>query len=349
MSPKTIAVVGVTGQQGGAVATHFHTLGWKVRGLTRSPSSTKAVALAARLPGIQIVQADAEDTASLKAAFRGAHVVYAMTDYWASYFGHPPELDAVKDDGRAVGEWAAAVEIRQGKNLADAAAQVLAEDGVLERYIWSTLPPVSKESGGKYTYSFYFDAKDVIKQYILAQQPALAAKASFLVLAIYTNIIALTAQMLGGVQFDPEGRVIQPTLSGVDAQHHFVDITDTGKFVEALVNAPPGKSLLGFDEEMSFADLASVMSAVTGVPVVALPVTIEQLEASGGGLGKMMGNTASFSAEFAYGAANLLAPKDVDPNIKLVTVKGALKKENWTPFVDLVKKSREALQAAASK
>lgn len=144
--------------QGGAVATHFHSLGWKVRGLTRNPKSDKSTAVAARLPGIELVQADLDDKASLKTAFRGAHAIFTVTDFFEPFLANVAAL-APKGD-RAAGEFAAAIEVRRGKNMADAAAELLAEhNSTLERYIWSTLPPVSKISGGKYTYAFNYDSK----------------------------------------------------------------------------------------------------------------------------------------------------------------------------------------------
>lgn len=66
---RTIAVVGSTGQQGGAVV---HALlqanGWKVRGITRNTSSQKAKGLAAQ--GVEMVAGDIDDTKSLISAFQ---------------------------------------------------------------------------------------------------------------------------------------------------------------------------------------------------------------------------------------------------------------------------------------
>ena len=125
--------------------------------MTRNPKSDKSSALAARLPGIELVQADLDDKASLKTAFRGAHAIFTVTDFFEPFLANVAELSAKGD--RAAGEFAAAIEVRRGKNMADAAGELLAEDSVLERYIWSTLPPVSKISGGKYTYAFNYDSK----------------------------------------------------------------------------------------------------------------------------------------------------------------------------------------------
>jgi uncharacterized protein YbjT (DUF2867 family) len=97
-SDKTVLITGATGRQGGAVIRHMMPKGWKLRALTRNPSNAAAQELAHQ--GIEIVQGDLEDPASLERALRGAYGVYSVQDFWA------------------VG---AKREIQQGKNLADAA------------------------------------------------------------------------------------------------------------------------------------------------------------------------------------------------------------------------------------
>ena len=95
---KTIVVVGATGRQGGQVARHLLNQGWRVVGLTRKPESKKAAALKAL--GVELVQADLEDVATLEAAFRNAYGLYTM---------QPPVPGKPE------------VEIRQGRNAAQAA------------------------------------------------------------------------------------------------------------------------------------------------------------------------------------------------------------------------------------
>jgi predicted transcriptional regulator len=74
------------------------------------------------------------------------------------------ELSKVSD--RATGEHALAVEVRRGKVIVDAAAEVLEKDGVLERFVWSTLLSLKELSGGKYTYVYHFDAKAEVSKYL---------------------------------------------------------------------------------------------------------------------------------------------------------------------------------------
>jgi uncharacterized protein YbjT (DUF2867 family) len=72
-----VAVVGATGQQGGATARALLAAGAKVRALVRDPAKPAAQALVAA--GAELVIADLEDPESLRAAFDGASRVFAMT------------------------------------------------------------------------------------------------------------------------------------------------------------------------------------------------------------------------------------------------------------------------------
>ena len=95
---KTVLVTGATGRQGGAVVRHMQPNGWKLRALTRNPSSYAAKQLASQ--GVELVQGDLDDPGSLDRAARGVYGIYSVQDFWT------------------VG---AKREVRQGKNLADVA------------------------------------------------------------------------------------------------------------------------------------------------------------------------------------------------------------------------------------
>jgi uncharacterized protein YbjT (DUF2867 family) len=97
----TVAVVGATGRQGGAVTRQLLADGWHVRALTRRPQSKAAKELA--MVGAEVIQAQLSDPSSLVAAFRGAHGAYSVQNPMTT------GLDA---------------EIVYGKNVADAAEKV---------------------------------------------------------------------------------------------------------------------------------------------------------------------------------------------------------------------------------
>src|SRR5713226_7541080 len=109
---RLVLVTGATGRQGGGVVSHLLPKGWSLRALTReSPSHPAAQQLASR--GIEVVQGDLEDPASLERAARGVYGIYSVQDYWA------------------VG---AKREVQQGKNIADAAMKA----GV-EHFVYSSV------------------------------------------------------------------------------------------------------------------------------------------------------------------------------------------------------------------
>jgi uncharacterized protein YbjT (DUF2867 family) len=98
MSADVIAVCGATGRQGGAATRTLLSAGWKVRAVTRRPNRRRARALGDL--GADVVRADMNDPASLRAAFAGAHGVYSVQNGLKSGFDR---------------------EVAQGRNVADAA------------------------------------------------------------------------------------------------------------------------------------------------------------------------------------------------------------------------------------
>lgn len=93
-----------------------------------------------------MVEADVDNPSSLLTAFRGAHIIFAVRDFWSSFFASFEERKRISD--RATGEHACAIEVRRGKMIVDAVAQVMREEGsVLERFVFSTLPGFKELSG----------------------------------------------------------------------------------------------------------------------------------------------------------------------------------------------------------
>ncbi len=116
---KTVLVTGATGRQGGAVIRHMIPKGWRLRALTRNPANHAAQELARQ--GIELVQGDLEDPASLPAPLRDVYGVYSVQDFWA------------------VG---AKREITQGKNLADEAKKA----GV-KHFVYSSVGGAERNTG----------------------------------------------------------------------------------------------------------------------------------------------------------------------------------------------------------
>ncbi|MEV6268991.1 NmrA/HSCARG family protein [Kribbella sp. NPDC051936] len=121
---KLIAVVGATGAQGGALARAIladPSGEFAVRALTRNPDSGAAQDLAAA--GAEVVAADLDDEASIRAAFDGAYGAFVVTNYWAPL---TPEEEAVRTR--------AEMELAQAETAARAA-----RDAGVQHLVWSTL------------------------------------------------------------------------------------------------------------------------------------------------------------------------------------------------------------------
>jgi uncharacterized protein YbjT (DUF2867 family) len=116
-SKKLIAVVGATGQQGGAVVRALQRQGqFKVRALTRNPGKHRGIA-------DEVVEANLDRPETLRAAFDGAYGAFLVTNFW----------EQGSDE----------------RKQAQAAIRAAKEAGV-KHLIWSTLPDVEAISGGKF-------------------------------------------------------------------------------------------------------------------------------------------------------------------------------------------------------
>src|SRR5271155_1440298 len=114
---KLIAVVGATGQQGGAIVRGLQARSqYKVRALSRNPDKHRELA-------DEVVRADLNRPETLQAAFAGAHGVFLVTN-----FGEKG-TDEVEQ---------ATAAIRAAK------------DAGVKHFVWSTLPDVEAISGGKF-------------------------------------------------------------------------------------------------------------------------------------------------------------------------------------------------------
>jgi uncharacterized protein YbjT (DUF2867 family) len=114
---KLIAVIGATGQQGGAVVGALQgSSQFKVRALSRNPDKHRELA-------DEVVKADLNRPETVRAAFEGAHGVFLVTNFWE----------------------------KGTDELAEATTAVrAARDAGVRHFIWSTLPDVEAISGGEF-------------------------------------------------------------------------------------------------------------------------------------------------------------------------------------------------------
>lgn len=116
---RTILITGATGQQGGATLHNLVGKGFTLRALTRKPGGDKARALANA--GVEIVEGDLNDAASLRTALAGAWGVYAVQNTW---------------------EHGVSLEEEQGKRLAQ-----LAREAGVQHFVYASVGSAHRETG----------------------------------------------------------------------------------------------------------------------------------------------------------------------------------------------------------
>ncbi|MCU0621264.1 MAG: NmrA/HSCARG family protein [Gemmatimonadales bacterium] len=277
--PKIIAVIGATGAQGGGLVRAIlsdPSGGFAVRAVTRHPGSDKGKALAAA--GAAVVAADLDDTASLVAAFRGAHGVFAVTNFWEHF--------------------SAEKELQQATNIAEAAKAA----GV-RHVIWSTLEdtrtfvPLSDDRmptlGGKYKVP-HFDAK--------GEADAVFAKLGIPTTCYLTSFYWENFIFFGmGPQKGPDG-TLQIVMPMGDRKLPGVAVDDIGRGAYAIFRG--GERFIGTrvgiaSEHLTGAQMAEAMGKALGQPVRYQDVPPEVFRSFGFPGADDIGNMFQFNRDFS--------------------------------------------------
>ena len=195
---KLIAIVGATGQQGGAVVRALQASGqFKARALTRNPAKHPKL-------GDEVVAADLNRPETLTAAFAGAHGVFVVTNAW----------EAGRDESKQA-----------------LAAVNAAKDAGVRHFIWSTLPNVETISGGTIDVPHFTDKAKVER---VVREAGFAYHTFVIAPFYYQNLLGAMApqkQADGTVGWalplDPERRVI-----------HMGDIDEIGRIVVGAFAQP---------------------------------------------------------------------------------------------------------------
>src|SRR5713226_5928684 len=221
---KLIAVIGATGQQGGAVVRALQASGqFKVRALTRNPGKHRELAE-------EVVEADLDRPETLEAAFEGAHGVFLVTNFWEAGTG----------------------ELRQAS-----AAVRAAKDAGVKHFVWSTLPDVEAISGGKFHVP-HFTGKARIDR--IAKEAGFANHTFVIAPFYYQNLVGALAPQkqadgsLGwALPLDPDVRCI-----------HMGDITELGDIVAGAFTRPDqagnGEYLPLVGDFMSFNEIVDTLN-----------------------------------------------------------------------------------------
>ncbi|KAJ7233720.1 hypothetical protein B0H12DRAFT_1191910 [Mycena haematopus] len=242
MSSRIVAILGATGQQGSSVLQRLlKDRTFTPRAITRDPKSEKALKL--KEQGAEVVKADTADKASLVNALRGSEAVFVVT--LSTYPPYSPEKPS---------------EITVGKNVIDAAKEV----GV-KFIVFSSVPGLTKLSGGKYTKVSLYDDKEEIEEYLKASG---VPNASLHLGSFAEN---LWRQMK---KTDTGFNITFPTYGPTDRQSFSWVGHDVGESTLALLknHADLSKKISGkaypvVTANMTFLDLAAMISKTLGKEV----------------------------------------------------------------------------------
>ncbi|KAH8663373.1 hypothetical protein BGZ60DRAFT_453862 [Tricladium varicosporioides] len=330
---KLLVVIGATGTQGGSVAHLFSSLPeWTVRGLTRTGTSAKAQALAAK--GVQIVEADLNDPSSLDAAFAGATAIFSTTNFWEPFF-NPNTVSKLKE-GQTINEYCYEIELQQGKNIADAAAKV---EG-LERLVTSTLVDATKESTGKYKWVYHFDSKARVVDYIFEMFPKLASKMSYVYVGSYMDQWKENLHMRKA----EDGSIHLIVLAGTAyASMPQIDTArDLGHIVYAAIQAQPGKKILGSASSLSRDEQFKIFCKFNDLKYGGCDeVTLEQFEGflRIPGFGREIGEMMLFWSQFGYTGSveDVGLPGECGVPCPLTSWEEYLKLEDWSNVLEKIR------------
>lgn len=234
MSQRLIAITGVTGSQGGAAARHLMQNGWRVRGLTRDRTSAGAQKAASR--GIELVEGNMSDAASLDRLLDGAHGVYAVTDFFRNGLEK---------------------EVQQGRAVAEAAARAR-----VTHFVFPSLALSERNTGIP-----YFEAKAAIERHIAS----LALPATILRISIFMEDL-VDAKYAPPIWWGTVRRTVGPDKRlfwiAVD------DVGAIVAKVFAEPASYVGRALMLAGDFKSFNEAREIFKRVTGKKPLAIPAPL---------------------------------------------------------------------------
>ena len=276
---KIIAVTGATGAQGGGLVRAIlddPAGGFTARAITRDPASDAAKALSSE--GVEVVQADLDDQASLTDAFAGAHGAFCVTNFWEHF---SPEREKA-----------------QASNLARAASTA----GVAHA-IWSTLEdvrtyvPVGDDRMPTVMHNYkvpHCDAKGEANRFFRqAGVPTTYLYTSF----YWDNMISFGM----GPTRDPDG-TLTITLPLADAKLPSIAAHDIGGCAYGIFREGQqwiGRSVGIAGGHLTGADLASGLANALGQEVRYNAISPAAYRALGFPGADELGNMFQFNTEFA--------------------------------------------------
>jgi uncharacterized protein YbjT (DUF2867 family) len=305
---EIIAVVGATGSQGGGLvrAILADPEGrFTVRALTRNADSGKARELASQ--GVEVVEADLDDEASVRKAFDGAYGAFVVTNFWAQ---RTPE----QDEARTRAE----MELAQAATAARAA-----KDAGLRHVVWSTL-----EDTRPHFARLGIDVPTVFDSYKVPHFDAKGeANAFFTELGVPTTFLQTTffyeAFIVGGQgpHRDEDGELVV-TIPMAGNKLALIAADDIGRTALGVFRRGDdfiGKTVSIAGAHVTGEQLAAKFTTVLGEKVVYRPLTHDQMRASGQPGALEIANMYQFysdASEYFTGVRDLDLVRELNPELQ---------------------------------
>lgn len=334
MSGKLAVVTGITGNQGGSVASAFLEAGYKVRGLTRDPSKPSGKKWTDQ--GVELVVGDYDKPETLKSAFKGANVIFGNTDFWSA-MSNPAVHEETSKTGKPAMEIAHAIELRQGKAMIDAAASTVDS---LERFVLSTLSATAKLSKGKYMNAHHFDAKAEQVEYLNGTESLaeLKKKTSTIQMPFFINNWKSDSAVFLKPKKQSDGTYLLRVPISPQRSIPMGDPTKiAGPFCVALTKVSPGKNLVASAGFLTFPQWCDKVGKHLNITI-----KFEQMEHSEleqmipGGVGLELADMFMYYSDFGYdgGDATAIYPDKLGVDVKYQTVDDYIKEEDWSKLTN---------------
>jgi uncharacterized protein YbjT (DUF2867 family) len=294
---KVIAVVGATGAQGGGLVRAILADGdheFVARGITRDPDSEKAGPL--KELGVELVQADLDDPASLERAFAGAYGAFCVTNFW-EHFSADKEIEQAGNQAAAAK--AAGVEHVIWSSLEDT-----------RRFVTDDRMPTLQE---KYKVP-HFDAKEV-------------AEAAFREAGVPTTVLRTAFYWENFLYFGlgpkrGDDGVLAVTFPLGASRMPAMAVADIGKIALGIFKRGDeyiGEIVSVAGEHLTGADLAEKFSRALGEEVRYVDVDPDAYRSFGFPAADELGNMFQFKRDFEepyVGARDLEVARSLNPELQ---------------------------------
>jgi uncharacterized protein YbjT (DUF2867 family) len=239
-SGRTILVSGATGKQGGGVLRAVRPRGYPVRAITRDATKPNALALAG--PGTEVFACDMENLDSLRSAMDGVYGVFSVQQFW---------------------ETGTEGEIRQGRNLADAAQR-----NDISHFVYSSVGGADRAPDVE-----HFASKYQVEQHVQSLgMPFTVLRPAFFM-----------ENWLGMKDMLQQGTLMQPLSP--DTRLQMIASDDIGEFAALAFDHPATwqsrtEEIAG--DELSMTELAQAFSRALGRDVHYQQISWDQFEQQAG-------------------------------------------------------------------